>query len=42
MKIKLINNNSSELIIFLSGWGCDDIQFESMTSSKDVKSFIGG
>lgn len=36
MKIKLINNNSSELIIFLSGWGCDDIQFESMTSSKDV------
>lgn len=36
MKTKLINNNSKELIIFLSGWGCDDIQFKNMESSKDV------
>ena len=36
MKIKLINNTSNELIIFLSGWGCDDIQFKNMKSSKNV------
>lgn len=36
MKTKLIDNNSNELIIFLSGWGCDDIQFKNMESSKDV------
>ena len=36
MKTKLINNNSNELIIFLSGWGCDDIQFKNMKSSKNV------
>lgn len=36
MKQKLIDNNSNELIIFLSGWGCDDIQFKNMQSSKDI------
>ena len=36
MKQKLIKNKSEELIIFLSGWGCDDIQFRNIKSSKDV------
>lgn len=36
MNTKLLNNNSKDLIIFLTGWGCDDIQFKSMTSTKDV------
>lgn len=36
MKQKLVKNNADELIIFLSGWGCDDIQFKNMKSSKDV------
>ncbi len=36
MKQKLIKNNTDELIIFLSGWGCDDIQFQNMKASKDV------
>ena len=36
MKQKLIKNSADELIIFLSGWGCDDIQFQNMKSSKDV------
>ena len=36
MKTKLISNNSKDLILFLTGWGCDDVQFQSMTSSKDV------
>jgi malonyl-CoA O-methyltransferase/biotin synthesis protein BioG len=36
MKTKLISNNSRKLIIFLSGWGCDDVQFQNMTSKSDV------
>lgn len=36
MKEKLIQNNSDELIIFLSGWGCDDVQFKNIASSRDV------
>ena len=37
MKSKLIiDHNSDELIIFVSGWGCDDHQFAGLTSSKDV------
>lgn len=32
----LIDNKSNELVIFLSGWGCDDIQFRNMKSSKNV------
>jgi malonyl-CoA O-methyltransferase/biotin synthesis protein BioG len=36
MKTKLISKNSSKLIIFLSGWGCDDVQFQNMTSKSDV------
>lgn len=34
MQVKLINNNSDKLIIFLTGWGCDDNQFEFMKSSE--------
>lgn len=36
MKLKLINNSSEDLIIFLSGWGCDDNQFKDMRSAKNV------
>ena len=40
MKDKLlIDNKSNELIIFLSGWGCDDIQFKNMKASKNVLIF---
>lgn len=40
MKSKLlINNHSDELIIFMSGWGCDDKQFEGITSTKDLVIF---
>lgn len=36
MKTKLISNNSDELIIFLSGWGCDDGQFKNVTCRRDL------
>lgn len=40
MKTKLINNNSKELILFLTGWGCDDNQFLNFnSSSKDILLF---
>lgn len=40
MKSKfLINNHSDELIIFMSGWGCDDRQFEAITSKRDLVIF---
>ena len=35
MKIKLINNNSKNLITFLTGWGCDSNQFRFMKSSEN-------
>ena len=34
MKTELIDNNSNDLIIFLTGWGCDARQFRFM-KSKD-------
>ncbi len=35
MKSKLlINNNSENLLIFASGWGCDDVQFQEMNCSN--------
>lgn len=34
MKTKLIENNNNNLIVFFTGWGCDDNQFKSF-SSKD-------
>ena len=36
MKAKLIKNNSSDLILFLAGWGCDDVQFKNIKCSKDL------
>ena len=36
MKTKLISNNSCELIIFLSGWGCDDGQFKNVGCRRDL------
>ena len=36
MKTKLISNNSDELIIFLSGWGCDDGQFKNVSCRRDL------
>lgn len=38
MQTKLIKNNSENLIIFLSGWACDDEQFSFLTenSSYDI------
>lgn len=35
MKTKLIQNNSKNLIIFLSGWGCDGEQFKFMKSKNN-------
>ncbi len=31
METKLISNNSENLIVFLTGWGCDDNQFELLS-----------
>ncbi len=36
MKKYLINNNSDSLIIFFSGWGCDESEFAHLKSSSDV------
>lgn len=37
MKTKLlIKNQSKDLIIFISGWGCDDNEFVHIKSSKNV------
>ena len=33
MQTKLIKNNSDRLIVFLTGWGCDDNQFGFMSVS---------
>lgn len=39
MQITHINNNSDKLIVFLTGWGCDDNQFRFM-KSKDYDILI--
>lgn len=36
MKTKFIAADSKELIVFLTGWGCDDNQFKNMKSSKNL------
>mgnify|MGYP004627497003 CR=1 FL=1 len=36
MKTKLIENNSTDLVIFLAGWGCDDVQFKNITCTKNL------
>ena len=35
MQTKLIQNNSKNLIIFLTGWGCDSDQFKFMYSKEN-------
>lgn len=32
----LINNNSQNLLIFFTGWGCDEYEFEHLKSDCDV------
>ena len=36
MKYELIKNNHKDLIVFLTGWGCDNRQFSFMKSEKDI------
>lgn len=36
MKQYLVNNQSDKLIIFFTGWGCDEYEFEHLTSNADV------
>ena len=39
MKKYLINNNSDSLLIFFTGWGCDEYEFEHLESDCDVLLF---
>ena len=36
MKQYFINNNSDNLLIFFTGWGCDEYEFEHLTSISDI------
>ncbi len=36
MRNYLINNNSDKLLIFFTGWGCDESEFEHLKSTSDV------
>lgn len=36
MKTYLINKNSDKIVIFFTGWGCDEYEFEHLKSEKDV------
>ena len=36
MQKHFINNNSDKLIIFFTGWGCDQYEFEHLESDSDV------
>ena len=36
MKQYLVNNKSDKLIIFFTGWGCAEYEFEHLTSNADV------
>ncbi len=36
MKKYLINNNSDNLILFFTGWGCDEFEFAHLKSKSDV------
>ena len=31
-----VNNNSDSLLIFFSGWGCDEYEFEHLNSQSDI------
>ena len=36
MKQFLINKNSEKLLIFFTGWGCDESEFEHLKANSDV------
>jgi len=36
MRKYLIDKNSDNLLIFFTGWGCDEYEFEHLTSNADV------
>ena len=36
MKYFYLNHNSSDLIVFFAGWGCDYNQFTNLHDVKDV------
>ncbi|MBQ3640406.1 DUF452 family protein [bacterium] len=36
MKKYLINKNSDKLLIFFTGWGCDETEFEHLEAESDV------
>ena len=36
MKKYLINKNSENLLIFFTGWGCDEYEFEHLETNSDV------
>lgn len=36
MKQYFINNHSDNLLIFFTGWGCDEYEFEHLSSNSDV------
>ncbi|MBR1680932.1 DUF452 family protein [bacterium] len=36
MKKYLINKNSDKLLIFFTGWGCDEYEFEHLEADSDV------
>ena len=36
MKPFLINKNSENLLIFFTGWGCDESEFEHLKADSDV------
>lgn len=39
MQCFYVNNHSKDLIVFFSGWGCDENQFVNLHDSKDVVIF---
>lgn len=36
MQKYLINNNSDKLLLFFTGWGCDEYEFEHLNADSDV------
>ena len=36
MKKFLVNNNSDSLLIFFTGWGCDEYEFKHLKSESDI------
>lgn len=39
MKHHFINNNSNKLLLFFTGWGCDEFCFEHLKSKSDILLF---